>query len=433
MNLVYIVVDALRRDRLSCYGYSKETSPHIDNLARKGVRFNNAFTNGGFTDPGFTTLITGMMSIKHKVICRGVGEDLPQDILTVAEILKSNKYRTVAIDNLYDQHYSMRTSPREWFKRGYDYYSSSKGPYSIAEERTEKAIKWLRRNYQQKFFMFIHYWDTHAPYIPPAPYDTVFYQGDKYNPRNHSLDNIRIGQMSGIKKYQKVTDVNYVISQYDGEVAYVDNYIGTLIDTIEKLGLEKNTLIVLTSDHGENLAERGFFGHAMLYEETLRIPLIFVLPGKIPAGKVIDADIQYSSLPPTILDILRMEIPRQMESPNLVPQIFEKSGRKENELYFAECSLTHWPTKTSKCVRTPEWKYIKTYLKDEANPSDFKTKEELFNLKEDILEKNNLIKSKRNIATGLSKGLDNWVEKSIEGSRIGDPFMKLLRGERLDS
>lgn len=213
----------------------------------------------------------------------------------------------------------------------------------------------------------------------------------------------------------------------------MDNYIGALLDTIEKLGLEKNTLIVLTSDHGENLAERGFFGHAMFYEETLRIPLIFVLPGKIPAGKVIDDDIQYSSLPPTILDILRIAIPKQMESPNLVPQIFGKPGREENELYFAECPLTRWPTRTSKCVRTSEWKYIRTYLKDEAKPSDFKIKEELFNLKKDIREKNNLTKSQRNIATKLSKRLDNWVEKNIEGSRIGDPFMKLLRGERLDS
>lgn len=413
MKVLLIVIDTLRADHLHCYGYKHQTSPCIDKLAEEGVIFFNAHANGIPTTPAFTTLLTGLHSITHRVVSHGGDEMLPQSIPLLPEVLRANGFRTCAVDNLY--------SIKPYFARGYEYYINprSESPHFVrAEEINLEAIRWLNEHHEEDFFLFLHYWDPHTPYLPPEEYKLMFYEGkDPFDPANRSMEPAkRQIPYPFFKKWHydllgNPTDANYIIAQYDGEIRYVDSAVGEVMETLERLGIGEETLVVLTSDHGENMTEHDFFfDHQGLYEPTLHIPLIMRF-GERFSPKRIESLVQHIDIMPTILDILGIKTKLRFDGKSLLPLI--KGDREEiwGEVISTECT---W--RAGIAMRRGNWKLIKTIEQGLYSTPP----KELFNLKEDPDEKKNLYEVEIGIRDELELELCRWLEGRI-GSRT-DPL-----------
>ncbi len=441
MNVLLIGIDTLRADHLRCYGYARKTSPNIDKLAESGVLFLKAFAPGIPTHPGWTTILTGMHPINHEIVCHVGNKKLDDRIPMIQEVLKENGYVTAAVDNL-----------GLWFRRGFDYYihpggtpAPSGGLKVQADEINTKAINWLKKwavNKKKNFFLFLHYWDPHTPYIPPSPYDQMYYEGDKSNPMNRSMNKVKMisplfvykvkGGLTSqqaralygdidlsslvknvatwyTKSFEEITDVNYVIAQYDGEIRYVDNKIGELIEFMENIGIYENTLIVLTSDHGESLTEHDIsFEHHGLYDTVTHVPLIFHCPKKITSGVKIRGLVQHIDIAPTILEFLGIPKPASMEGRNLLNMIHSARHKGYNEIYLLENTF-----QCKRAIRTENWKLIETLKPDlYGMPKGFK---ELYDLKRDPSETVNLIASEKDIAKELSERLEKWIKSQLKG------------------
>ena len=410
LNVLFIGIDTLRADHLGCYGYVRRTSPNIDRLASRGVLFSNAFAPAIPTDPGWTTLFTGVHPLRHCIVSHAGDVVLSEDIPLLSQVLKKHDYVTVAVDNLH-----------RWFERGYDYYldpgyeeAPSGGRKVTADRVNSRAVEWLRgwasrRRGDERFFMFVHYWDPHTPYVPPSPYDRMFYKGDERDPRNPTMRKVR--EISPIwflfeRWLRGITDVEYVVAQYDGEIAYVDSKVGELLEVLDELGLVEETLVVLTSDHGELMIEHDiYFDHHGLYDPNVRVPLAMSCPGILPHGVVVDAFVQHVDVAPTILGLLGLGH-EWMDGMDLMEVLY--GGREGyREVYLFENT---WMCK--RAIRTRKWKLIKTVKERDlyGRPVGWL---ELYDLERDPYETTNLAASEVDVARSLERQLEAWVRRAL--------------------
>ncbi|MGD8628434.1 MAG: sulfatase [bacterium] len=302
-NLVLIGVDTLRPDHLGCYGYGPSTSPNIDRLAENGVLFENVVSPCPWTLPSFASIFTSLYPSQHGA--SGPRSALRKGFPTLASILLENGYATGAIIN------APYLKGKFHMDRGFDFYYMTPPEGRDADGTTEDALRWIDDNSTGTFFMFAHYFDTHIPYAPPAPYDSLFdpgYAGKVRKPFNPKwLPRARLHGLERITKLNQA-DRDHIEALYDGEVAYTDAAIGDLIDGLEARGLTDNTLIVFLSDHGEEFFEHGGFEHGhSLFGELLRVPLILSLPGRIPEGRRVAEQVRLVDVLPTLLDLLGFE------------------------------------------------------------------------------------------------------------------------------
>jgi len=271
-NVILISIDTLRPDHLSAYAYKRATSPNIDGLAKDGALFKNTIAQANWTIPSHMSILTSLNPSVHKVNGRNKLDSSRITMLT--EILRNNGYYTVGF---------VDTTPyfnrdRFGFETGFDLYDDrnrqNTGGGGISKING-KVFEFLDNKYNEKFFLFLHIFDVHGPYEPPSPYDKMFYSGDENDPDNHSLDFVKKLGCHDYLKLDGITDLEYVISSYDGGIAHVDSELGKLFDRLRELGIYDNTLIVVTSDHGESLLDRQFWvGHGMfLYDDEVKIPL----------------------------------------------------------------------------------------------------------------------------------------------------------------
>ena len=173
MNIIFIVMDTLRASSLGCYGYDKPTSPSIDRLAQEGAQFTRCFAPGIPTTPAHTTMFTGLHPLTHNIVCHGGQADLDRKIPVLPELLQRAGYTTAAVDNLFNI--------KPWLARGYEYYINPSSKHRLkllvsCEEINARAIPWLRANINEKFYLFLHYWEPHTPYLPPERYRTFYEQ-----------------------------------------------------------------------------------------------------------------------------------------------------------------------------------------------------------------------------------------------------------------
>ncbi len=422
MKIVFIAIDTLRADHLSCYGYQRPTSPNIDKLAQEGVLFSNAFAPGIPTTPAYTVMYTGLHPMTTGIITHAAPDKdqyLNPKIPVLPEILRGKGYTTAAVDNLYNI--------KNYFTRGYDYYMNPRYLQLItADTINEMAIPWIKQNKNKDFFLFLHYWDPHSPYLPPQRYRNLYYPGDPYDPDNHSMDPVKKQLVYPFYKVwhydllKNPTDINYLSAQYDSEINYVDEKIAEILYTLEEIGIVEDTLIILTSDHGENMTEHElYFGHTGVYETIIHIPLILRWPGKFPQGKKIKTMVQHTDYAPTILDILKVSSGKQMEGKSLLPLIEDKTQQGYQEIYTSEC---HW--RAVRAVRTKEWKLIKAVDKGKIYEMPDR---ELYNLKTDPGETCNLAQEEREVADELDFKMQKWLEKKL-GNRPDPLKIQALKG-----
>jgi len=189
MKVILLVIDTLRADHLGCYGYSRDTSPNIDRIAREGTLFENAYPSDVPTQPSFTSMFTGQRGIITGIVSHSRTENLDENVPFFTEILARKGITTAAVSTLYMM--------RRWFARGFKYYMNPVAGVRRrlqqvdAEEINGMAIPWLRDHKKEDFFLFIHYWDPHAIYLPPEPYRRLFYDGDETDPENRSVEALK--------------------------------------------------------------------------------------------------------------------------------------------------------------------------------------------------------------------------------------------------
>ena len=412
INVVLIGIDTLRRDHMSCYGYPRLTSPHIDRIASEGVLFRDSFSPHIPTQPGFTTMLTGVDVMDHQIVTQGGDVDLDGEIPVLPEILSANGYRTAAADNL-----------GRWFERGFDDYESYdfKGPvdqpWRKAEAVNAAAVDLLRKVAGDPFFLFLHYWDPHTPYLPPPPFDRMFYAGDETVSTNADMEEI-LSFEPFAEYFQQimgdVRDINFVIAQYDAAIAYADAAVAHVVTALQDTGAADRTLVIITSDHGEVLGDHtGQFDHHGLYDANLAVPLIMRLPGVIPQGRHARGTVSALDLAPTVLDILGTEPPRPMQGRSLLRLATGTSRITRDELYLTECTWQH-----KRGLRRHGWKLIQSLETDLHDGPEV----ELYDLSADAAEQVNVADIWPAVVSDMADRIERWVRRRKRQTAKPDPL-----------
>jgi len=418
-NIILITLDALRPDHLGCYGYGRNTSPNIDKIGQEGIIFTQAIAQSSHTAASNSSLITSAYPNIHNV--KDWGYQLnPRIPYTLAEILKAHGYTTALISD------QVALSLIKGFERGFiTYHTIWSSTFGLTSNRrkiidiTDWAIRWIKNNKDKNFFLWLYYLDPHGPYVPPSPYNQKFINDKYYNVRKNIpiADDVYnqsvIGAIPNYLAINGITDVDYYISQYDGEISYIDSQIGRLCEEFKKLRLDKNLIIIINSDHGEGMGEHNeYFCHGIfLYDELIRIPLIITFDKHIPPGKKIDIQVRSIDIMPTILDLLKIKKDKYMQGHtrgvSLLPLIFN------SDKYFISPRFAYSEFLNRQSVRTKEWKLI---YNEENNQY------ELYALIEDPSESNNLVLKKTKEFGYLKQKLDNYRE-SGDKDKAGPEFI----------
>jgi arylsulfatase A-like enzyme/Tfp pilus assembly protein PilF len=373
--VVFITIDTLRADHLGCYGYKQIHTPNIDSLAADGVRFERAYTPVPVTLPSHSVIFTGtypLLSGMHDFSGNTLNATQP----TLALVLKEQGYTTGAVIA------AAVLDSRFGLNRGFDFYYDHFDFNRLEEANLEEmerpgnvvadqALDWLSQHYQKKFFLWMHLYDPHYPYRPPAPYNEEY--------KDHP---------------------------YDGEIAFADAQVGRLIGFLKDKGLYQNTLIVLTGDHGESLGEHGEKTHGFfIYNATLHVPVIIRLPGG--ASKTVPELISLADLMPTVLQALKVDAPSQVQGRNLLPLMTPK---KENEAHglYAETFLPrlHFNWSELRAVETENYHFINA------------PKPELYDLKKDPGETQNLYPQKKAVAEEMRAKLAALIREYSAGQEL---------------
>jgi len=325
-NVLFITLDTVGARSLGLYGYKRPTSPHLDALGKTAVVFDNAIATASWTLPSHASMFTGRW---HHELSSDYAAALDGTYPTLAEFLSSRGYQAAGFAaNL--GYVSAEAGLSRGFSH-YEDYSLSLGQAAststlvrtvadnfrlrlllendqhlnrkTADEVNAEALRWLDDNHSRPFFLFLNYFDAHDPYLPPAPFNTRFGPGrkqGKHSPLHHWLYSPGGSSADFDKsKVQEETDA------YDGAIAYLDDRLNRLFDSLKQRGLWDNTLLIITADHGEEFGEHRVFEHGYsLYLPSIHVPLLVSFPGRLPGAKRIQAPVSLRDLPATIVDLL---------------------------------------------------------------------------------------------------------------------------------
>jgi arylsulfatase A-like enzyme/tetratricopeptide (TPR) repeat protein len=376
LNVILISVDTMRPDHLGCYGYRMIRTPNMDLLSREGITFTDALTSTPLTLPAHASMLTGLYPVSHGIRDNGSFVLLP-DFTTLGEVLGTNGYATGAFIG------ASVLASRYGLDQGFDTYdddlkggrrgSAFEYPERTASLVSRSAVEWLGE-VREPFFAFIHYFDPHIPYEPPPHYMQ-----------------------------------SYPTRPYDGEIAYADDEIGKVLEFLKKRDLLERTVIVLTSDHGEGLGEHSEATHGLLvYETTLRVPLILRLPSDCPLAERIDvsqeigATARLIDIFPTVLDIIDIGFAGTTDGRSLVPLIEGDTLPLEPCYFESFYPYLAYRWSPLRGVRLDTWKFI-------LAPT-----EELYDVGLDPKETMNLATLKEDKRDELSNALADFITHDSE-------------------
>jgi len=379
-NILLISIDTLRADHLGCYGDPRPISPSIDALAEKSILFEKVVTPVPLTLPAHSSMMTGTIPP-----CHGVHDNtdnrLAASNLTLAEILKTNRYSTAAVVASYVL--DSKTGMDQGFETYLDEYEVLlKEGLDIgrrADETTRLAAEWLEEHANEKFFLFVHYFDPHSPYDPPEPFAAAFPD-----------------------------------DPYSGEVAYTDHAVGRLLQRLKDLDLYDSALLIVTADHGEMLGEHGEMEHGFfIYESAIRVPLIVKLPGQ-QEGRRITASVSLVDIAPTVCAYLGLPALSRVQGEDLSGCF---TGRAkaigDRPLYCESFYTTRYWGHSLLGVVAGAWKYIRT------------TRPELYDIERDPRESDSLVDAEPERARALDEVLEGVLKTQSEQARtvgvVADP------------
>ncbi len=366
-NVILISVDTLRVDHLGCYGYSKNTTPNIDRFSKESVLFENCIVQAPSTLPSHASMFTSLLPSHHGALY-ATRDPIPQQITTLTEFLKNKNYKTISYNG------GAQVSASFGFGQGFDkYHSLPDSDDTLFKTTIKDAIEWLERHNGDNFFLFLHTYQTHHPYTPPKRYLRQFeasYAGSL-------TDEISIKTITDINSGKiKITgeDLRHIINCYDAEIKSMDEAFLLLQNYLKKQDIYDNTLIIFTSDHGEEFNEHGWVGwHShTLYDELIKAPLIIRFPHANYAGKIINQQVRSIDILPTVLHILDIQKTSlfSFDGIDLMPII---QGKQRDEKLYAISQLDNLLKPLPVAIRTEHWKLYNSRLFDlENDPSEQK-------------------------------------------------------------
>lgn len=393
--VILITIDTLRADRLSSYGSDRVATPHLDRLATEGIRFANASSTVPFTLPAHSSIMTGLYPPSHGVR-ENVGYVLAPELVTIAERFQDRGYRTGGFVSAFV------LDARWGIARGFDTYVDDfdldamaganlgsvqrAGPETIAH-----ALEWLDGvGGEEPFFLWLHLFDPHDPYDPPEPFRSE-YQG----------------------------------RPYDGEVAYTDSLIGEFRTALEERGLFDESVLVLTSDHGEGLGDHGESYHGFfVYDSTVHVPLIFRLPGGTERGRVVGDAVSHVDIASTLVELLDLDGAGTGQGRSLLPDMQGLPNPLAERSVYAESfyALDHYGWAPLRSLRTAEHKYIEA-----PEPELYALLEDPGEIANVLLEERDLSRRLRAEALELSAELDRAAPSSSAEPDLDEDTLAQLR------
>jgi len=382
-DIFLVTIDTLRADHVHCYGYDGVQTPALDGLAQDGTRFSNAFTPSPITNTSHTSILTGLLPSSHGVTDFAI--PLAPAHATWAEILKQQGYKTAGFIGavILD---SKTLAPG--LDRGFDFYDNfpehpeSKSRWGRVERRGMEVVQhaetWLTQHRTGPHFMWMHLYDPHDPYEPPAPFSQT-----------------------------------YKDRLYDGEIAYADSALGHFIAYLKKQGIYEASLIIVVGDHGEGLGEHREETHGIfLYDATTHVPLLVKLPSRVPQKKVVDAQVRTTDILPTALDLVAAPVPQELDGQSLkaylngsVASDRTAIGETDYPLRFGWSPLRSVRERGSKYIEAP--------------------RPELYNLQADPKELHNIYSADEATVQKLRKELVDVSAKSPDGAKDANARLSL--------
>ncbi len=368
-NVILVSLDTMRGDFVGAEYEGKRLTPRLDAKAREGASFAQALAPYPSTSASHMSLFTSAYPAEHKVLhAKNV---LSAEMPTLGEIFAANDYETAAFTE------NGMLAAAAGFERGFDEYYENRGlsmwdARGDIEQTLDRGLRWMGHHRREKFFLFLHSYQVHNPYEPPPEHD-VFVTKPKAGEKPHWAR---------------------MRNRYAGEVVYTDRILRRLFDTLDRLGLSENTIVVVTADHGDEFGEHGRMGHSRtVYDEVLHVPLVFWAPGLIPAGTRIEEQVSLVDLGPTLLELVNIPPVSALRGESLAPTLLRGEGLR-NPVRFAEGPSLKHPDGRIFSARTAEYKWIGR--ENSSEPL------EIYDLRNDPHEKNNLVDDAELRAQGRS-------------------------------
>ncbi len=431
-DLLLISLDTLRSDRLSSYGHHRYTSPYMDKLAGKGVRFERVFSQSPRTLPSHMTIFTGLYPSSHGAHYNKAHTSsypLSRENGTLPRWLKSGGYRTAAWTG------GGQMSAEHGFGRGFEIYKDNYLRF-ISTKKLIFPYKWFNEKDESPCFLFIHTYQMHSPYSVPGNYAKLFdpgYEGPIISElsalfREMSRKKINMHRAFWGKGYEQhgedhkinpevfsSRDIRHLKALYDANIRYTDDVLRVFISQLIREGLMDNTVLIITSDHGEEFMEHGDFLHSKLYVETLRVPLIIFYPRKLPAGKVVKSRVRLIDIAPTLLELAGISKPAQVGGVSLLKTIYKDNDSRPA---FSEEPWHHDTYhKSLRCEN-----YV-LYDKGEEGG-------ELYNTAKDPYEQDDVSSEQQQITEAMFKKLLQFEQEHEFRQPAGDEPQKQLSEEK---
>lgn len=396
-NVLFIAIDTLRVDHVGCYGAERDATPSVDALAADAVRFERAYATAPWTIPSVGSMVTGLYPSRHTAT--SFPRALPDDVTTLAEILKSEGYATAGVVS----HWAI--GRKHNFQQGYDVYLDSEGKghdHVSTPGVTRQALEQLETLAagDAPFLLFVHYFDPHYNYLHHSEYGFASPSAGRLKGGEP------IGTLTQMTGDLTPQETQFLRDLYDEEIRFTDDGVGRLLERLRALGLEDDTLIVFTADHGEEFLDHGRLGHTKtLYEELVRVPLIVRLPGRPDrAGAVQPRPVSLVSLTPTVLDLLGVDAARFPFQAGSIAPLVEGATEGGPETAFFEVDFV--PVKTQrvevhkKGLAGARFKLVRDDTNGEV---------ELYDLDADPLETSNLRDLRPELTAELVAALDRSI------------------------
>ena len=427
MRVLFISLDTLRADRLSTLGHSRGLTPNLDRIASEGALFLEAYSSDIPTQPSHTALFTGRFGVNTGIVSHfHPASHLDESIPWLPTILRDAGYATGAVDHLF--------AMKDWFIRGYEDYmpppGRSRSPGSVINEI---GFSWMTEHADEDFYLFLHFWDAHIPYVPPEPF-----KGRYTVDSVQEIDPLVLEKLEGRPSYLQfklnlydhldtIPNLGYIADLYDAEVAYLDYEIGRIFEHLAGLGVLDDTLVVLFGDHGENMTEHdAWFDHAGLYDSVVHVPVIIWKTGLVPAVRV-PATVALVDVMPTVLELLDLPAVEGMDGRSLLPLMRGEATTHREEMFLSECT---WQAK--RAIRDGRWKFIRC-----MDPGVYpRSEDELYDLADDPNEQKNVAAEHPEVVAAMHARLDAWLAEHL-GDRPdpmaivvddGLPAVRRLRG-----
>lgn len=432
-GVILIQADTLRRDHLNIYGHSRETAPFLARMAKEGAQFNHAISQASWTKVSTPSIMTGLYPTTHGV--RELNDRLPSSATTLAEVYKAAGYATLSLSSVAftGQYTNLHQGFEELHEAGSLPAAGTPLRSKSAREYVDRLVSWVERHREAPFFAYLHVFDPHSPYEPYKPYNTKW--SDPARMEEHRKQAAAVTKIiedpfmrnQGLPSRAEVIKAGFDPQQYvqqeldwyDGSIRGMDVEIARLFEQLRRMGLDEQTLVVLTSDHGTEFHEHGRFWHGQsVYGELINVPLIIRWPTRVPAGRAIDDLVQSIDIMPTMLDLSGLEHPAGVQGQSLQPFLAPAPadgsappgswpGWKPRPAISERAPNVQDPqadqTRESVSIIDGTWKLVHNTIRSPGLP-EF----ELFDYDKDPLNRQNVAADHPEVVARLAKLIDGW-------------------------